>query len=109
MIQKEGGTIKLIEKVTQAAQEMVAEASILPREPCPITELIMGTGCSGSDPTSGVAANPVIGELSDYLVTLGATSILSETPEFIGAEHILSKRAKKRPWSVTGFWKLLPL
>ena len=46
------------------------------------------------DPTSGLAANPTIGELSDRLVDLGATSILSETTEFIGAEHILARRGK---------------
>ena len=53
----------------------------------------LGTECGGSDPTSGLAANPLIGELSDKLVDLGATSILSETTEFIGAEHILARRA----------------
>lgn len=67
---------------------------MLQREPCPVTELIVGTECGGSDPTSGLAANVLVGEMSDRLVALGATSILSETTEFIGAEHILAARAK---------------
>ena len=76
------------------AKEMVQEASLLRREEFPISELIVGTECGGSDPTSGLAANPVVGELSDRMVDLGGTSILSETTEFIGAEHILAKRGK---------------
>ena len=56
------------------------------REECDMSKLIVGTECGGSDPTSGPAANPTIGELSDRLVDLGATSILSETTEFIGAD-----------------------
>ncbi len=70
---------------------MAQEASLLRKEEFPISELILGTECGGSDPTSGLAANPLIGELSDKLVDLGATSILSETTEFIGAEHILAR------------------
>jgi altronate dehydratase large subunit len=58
-----------------------------------MSELILGTECGGSDPTSGLAANPLIGKLSDLLVADGGTSILSETTEFIGAEHILAARA----------------
>jgi altronate dehydratase large subunit len=94
IIQRDGGTISLIEKATRAAREMVVAASMLRREEFPITELILATECGGSDPTSGIAANPVIGELSDLLVEMGATSILSETTEFIGAEEILAARAK---------------
>lgn len=93
IIQKEGGTLKTVERATRAARAMVAEASLLQREPIPVSELIVGTECGGSDPTSGLAANVLVGELSDRLVDLGATTILSETTEFIGAEHILAKRA----------------
>jgi len=56
--------------------------------------LIIGTECGGSDPTSGLASNPLIGELSDRIVAHGGTSILSETTELIGAEHLLAERAK---------------
>ena len=96
IIRQEGGTIKTIDKLVRSARDMVIEASTLRREEFPLSELILGTECGGSDPTSGIAANPVIGELSDMLVRLGGTSILSETPELMGAEHILAKRAKNR-------------
>ncbi|AXU84152.1 carbohydrate hydrolase [Clostridium sp. HMSC19D02] len=93
VIQEEHGTLKTIEKAVRYAREMAQEASLLRKEEFPISKLILGTECGGSDPTSGLAANPLIGELSDKLVDLGATSILSETTEFIGAEHILARRA----------------
>lgn len=94
IIQENGGTIKTIEKAVRAGRKMAEDASMLQRVEVPISELIVGTECGGSDPTSGLAANVLIGELSDRLVKLGSTSILSETTEFIGAEHILAKRAK---------------
>ena len=93
-IQESGGTIKAIEKAVKFAEDMVREASLVQREKVDISHLIVGTNCGGSDPTSGLASNPVVGDLSDRLVDLGATSILSETTEFIGAEHILARRAK---------------
>ncbi|WP_434632393.1 UxaA family hydrolase [Thermoanaerobacterium thermosaccharolyticum] len=96
IIQEEGGTLKAIEKGVRLAKNLTQEASMLKREEFPISELIVGTECGGSDPTSGLASNPLVGELSDRLVKLGATSILSETTEFIGAEHILARRAKNK-------------
>ena len=94
IIQENGGTIATIEKAVRAGRKMAQEASKLQREEFDISNLIIGTECGGSDPTSGLASNVLIGELSDNLVNLGSTSILSETTEFIGAEHILAKRAK---------------
>lgn len=93
IIQEVGGTLKAVDIAVRYAKEMAAEASLLQKKEFPMSELIVGTECGGSDPTSGLAANPVIGELSDRLVKDGGTSILSETTEFIGAEHILAKRA----------------
>jgi altronate dehydratase large subunit len=94
IIQQEGGTIKAAEKGVRYAKQLVQDASAVQRIQVSVSELMLGTECGGSDPTSGIAANPLVGSLSDRLVELGATSILSETPEFIGAEHILAKRAK---------------
>lgn len=94
IIQENGGTITTIERAVRAGRKMAQEASKLQREEFPISELIVGTECGGSDPTSGLASNVLIGELSDRLVALGSTSIFSETTEFIGAEHILAARAK---------------
>lgn len=94
VIQEEDGTIKAIEKATKYAKEFAVEASMVRREEFPISELIMGTECGGSDPTSGLASNVLIGNLSDKMVENGGTTVLSETTEFIGAEHILARRAK---------------
>ncbi len=94
IIQEAGGTLKTVERGVLLAEEMVAQAALLKREPVSMSELIVGTECGGSDPTSGIAANPLVGRLSDLLVELGATSILSETTEFIGAEHILARRCR---------------
>ena len=93
IIQEAGGTLKAVDMAVRYAKEMVEEAFLLQKEEFPISELIVGTECGGSDPTSGLAANVVIGQLSDLLVKAGGTSILSETTEFIGAEHLLARRA----------------
>ena len=92
IIQECGGTLKTVERAVRAAKEMAAEASLARREACLVRELIVGTECGGSDPTSGLASNPLIGEMSDRIAVMGGTSILSETTEFIGAEHILARR-----------------
>ena len=96
IIQENGGTISTVEKAVRAAKEMAQEASLLQKEEFDFSELIIGTECGGSDPTSGLAANVLIGEMSDRMVELGGTSILSETTEFIGAEHILARRGKTK-------------
>lgn len=94
IIQEVGGTLKAVEKAVRYANQMVAEASLERRELFPVSELIIGTECGGSDPTSGLASNPLVGEFCNKIIEAGATAILSETTEFIGAEHILAKRAK---------------
>lgn len=92
-IQEEGGTLKTIEKAVRAAREMAAEAGMQQKEEFPISELLLGIECGGSDATSGIAANPAVGNLSDRLVDAGATSIMSESIEWIGGEHVLARRA----------------
>lgn len=93
IIQGAGGTLKAVEQGVRMAREMVERASREVRVPCDLSSIILGTECGGSDPTSGLAANPLVGMVSDWFVERGATSILSETPELIGAEHILARRA----------------
>ena len=92
VIQDEGGTVQTICKAVQLAQQMVAEASASRPEEVDISELMLGIECGGSDATSGLVANPVMGHVSDTLVDCGGTSMFSETPEIIGAEHILAQR-----------------
>lgn len=95
-IQEEGGTLKTIEKAVRAAREMASEAGKQQKELFDISELFLGIECGGSDATSGIASNPAVGELSDLLVDYGATSMMSESIEWIGAEHVVAKRAASR-------------
>ncbi|MDY4696997.1 UxaA family hydrolase [Selenomonas sp. WCA-380-WT-3B 3/] len=92
-IQEEGGTLKTIEKAVRAAREMAAEAGQQQKEAFPMSEFLMGIECGGSDATSGIASNPAVGNLSDRLIDLGASTIMSESIEWIGGEHVLARRA----------------
>ncbi len=94
VIQEVGGTKKTISLGRRIVKEMLAHAAGLRREPIPVRELILGTECGGSDFTSGLSSNPGLGVACDLLLAEGGTVILSETPELIGAEHLLAKRAK---------------
>ena len=96
IIQECGGTLNTIKMAVKEGLQMESAASSQRREECDISELIIGTKCGGSDPTSGLSSNVLIGEISDRIVDMGGTSILTETPEMIGAEHILASRAQTR-------------
>jgi altronate dehydratase large subunit len=88
-----GSTIKAIEEGVRIAVSMVKKCSAQRRQPAPVSSLILGVECGGSDFSSGISGNPAIGSAADRLLDQGGTVILSETPEIIGAEHILAKRA----------------
>jgi len=91
-IQEEGGTLRAVEKGTRMVRRMSEEMSREKRRSADVSELIVSTECGGSDWTSGIAANPSVGAAMDRIVEEGGTVILSETTEFIGAEHLLAKR-----------------
>lgn len=95
-IQDVGGVAKTVDRATAVLKEMLPEVNRARREPIPVSELILGTECGGSDGNSGVTANPALGIASDLLVAAGGTTILGETPEIYGAEHILTRRAVNR-------------
>ena len=76
--------------------ELIDYAAGFTREPVPVSELVIGMKCGGSDGLSGITANPVIGRVSDMLVARGGTSILTEVPEMFGAEDILLARCRTR-------------
>jgi len=92
-IQDEGGAARTAQRGAAIAAELLAQTRHAQRTPIPLAELIMGLECGGSDAWSGVTANPALGIASDLLVAAGGTAILSETSEFIGAEHLLAARA----------------
>lgn len=92
-IQKLGGASRAIQAGIDMAQKLAIKISSLQRQPADISEAVMAIKCGGSDATSGMASNCVIGYVADKLVDLSATVIFGETTEFIGAEHIIARRA----------------
>ncbi|MEK3786756.1 UxaA family hydrolase [Paenibacillus sp. FSL K6-1230] len=74
-------------------KEIFAEVQQDRREPVPLSELKIGLKCGGSDGLSGITANPLLGQLSDYMAAQGGTTVLTEVPEMFGAETILMERA----------------
>jgi altronate dehydratase large subunit len=105
-IQAEGGTNNTVTKGKQLTEKLLEEAAGVKRELVDISELILGTKCGSSDTLSGLTANPALGIACDLLVAEGGTAMISETPEMLGAEHILARRAanddvKKRIWEIT--------
>ncbi|MCD6303209.1 MAG: UxaA family hydrolase [Anaerolineae bacterium] len=93
MVQEDGGTPGCIEKGVPIVQKMVEEASKLKRETIPLSELILGCECGGSDAFSGLTANPSLGIAADKLIAEGGTAIFSETTEMLGCEKVLARRA----------------
>lgn len=74
--------------------ELVARAEQDRREPVPLSELVIGLKCGGSDGFSGVTANPLVGRIADAVAAQGGTPVLTEIPEIFGAERILMARAQ---------------
>ena len=88
-----GGIRAATERGAAAAAAYLRSAQDARREPVPLSAIVLGTECGGSDACSGISGNPALGVVSDLLVAEGGTSILSETTELIGAEHLLAERA----------------
>ncbi len=93
-MQDVGGTTKTIEAACQLVAEMLPRVNDTRRESVPLSELILGTNCGGSDGNSGITANPALGVASDMIVAAGGTVILGETTEIYGAEQLLTRRAR---------------
>lgn len=92
-IQDAGGTIKAIEKGKIVAKKLYEEIEKVPRVDVPLSELIVGVKCGGSDATSGLCSNPALGKAADQLIEEGGTIVMGETTEIIGAEHIVAEKA----------------
>jgi len=92
VVQKAGATAAVNEGV-RLARAMVGEASKIKREEFDDSHLMLGVKCGGSDTTSGLASNPAAGATCDLLLDNGGTCVFGETTEFLGAEHILARRA----------------
>ena len=92
-IQATGGTRATVEKGVSIVRDMAEAANAVTRAPAPISHLCVALQCGGSDGYSGITANPALGVASDMIVAHGGTTILAETPEVYGAEHLLTRRA----------------
>ncbi len=93
VIQDAGDSLRAIEIGTRHARKLRQAASREGRREIPVSELVIGLNCGGSDTTSGLIANPALGIASDKLVAQGGSSILTEVTELLGTEHILARRA----------------
>jgi len=90
--QKEGTENELLAQAIKQTFLALVEVDKETRKPAPLSKLVVGLECGGSDGFSGISANPAIGHTSDLLVALGGTSILSEFPELCGVEQELINR-----------------
>ena len=92
-IQGSGGTSKTVQQGITIVEELVMEARKYHRTEISAAHLFLGLECGGSDAYSGISANPALGHTSDLLVSCGGTTVLPETPEIYGAEHLLMRGA----------------
>lgn len=83
-----------VEEAVKIMEELAVAAGQKTRTPQPVSKLVIGMKCGGSDGLSGITANPTVGQFSDYLTGNGGTTILTEVPEMFGAETILMDRAR---------------
>src|SRR5215216_3128055 len=93
-IQEVGGTQAAIQQGLKEVERMLPEVNAAAREECSVSEIVLGVKCGGSDGFSGISANPSLGRAADLLVRSGGTVLITEVPEFCGAEHLLAYRAK---------------
>ncbi|MHA6344241.1 UxaA family hydrolase [Roseivivax sp. CAU 1761] len=92
-MQDVGGSRSAVRRALELLRPIAAAANADRRSTQPVSKLVLGMQCGGSDGFSGITCNPALGHASDLLVAAGGTSILSETPEIYGAEHLLIARA----------------
>ncbi len=92
-IQNLGGIAKTVDAGAAAVLELAKRANDARRTSQPISKLILAMNCGGSDGASGITANPALGVASDLIVRAGGITVLAETTEIYGAEHLLTRRA----------------
>jgi altronate hydrolase len=95
-LQTSGGTPGILAAARREIARFFEQAAAESRVPVPASKIVLGLNCGGSDSFSGITANPALGFCSDLLAEIGGTSVLAETPEIFGAEHLLVRRARNR-------------
>jgi altronate hydrolase len=93
-VQSEGGTEATVLKGLSLIEKMLPEVNRAERTDRPVSEIVLGLKCGGSDGFSGLSANPALGVATDLLIDRRGTAIITEVPEFCGAEHVFAWRAK---------------
>ncbi|WP_134684355.1 UxaA family hydrolase [Brevibacillus migulae] len=91
-IQDVGGSVKAITKGLELARKLLADIEQTPITETSLSEIAVGVKCGGSDATSGLCSNPALGRAADQILEAGGTIVMSETPEIIGAEHLVAAR-----------------
>jgi len=76
-----------------AIEKLVVHAAKTARSACPVSDLVIGLKCGGSDAFSGITANPLVGTIADRVIAMGGSAVLTEVPEMFGAETLLMARA----------------
>ncbi|GHH97836.1 UxaA family hydrolase [Neobacillus kokaensis] len=92
-IQDTGGTINAIQTGIKIAKQLSNDIQKIEEVDVPLSELILGVKCGGSDATSGLCSNPALGKAADVLLAQGGTIVMGETTEIIGAEHLVAQSA----------------
>jgi len=96
-IQQSGGSRRTVERGLEMVEKLLPVANKVRRRSVPISNLVVGTKCGGSDRWSGVTANPAVGTAADLFVKAGAAVLLPEIPELQGAAMVdLAQRARTR-------------
>ena len=86
--------IKLLELGLRKGASLIRKISKIKREKFSVSNLSIGLECGRSDPSSGLVANPIMGLIADRLIDFGGSAVIGETIEWLGAEHLLEKRAR---------------
>ncbi|MCM3569005.1 galactarate dehydratase [Neobacillus mesonae] len=92
-LQDQSGFMSMVQSIMEMAEERLIKLNRRKRETCPVSDLVIGLQCGGSDAFSGVTANPAVGYAADLLVRAGATVLFSEVTEVRDAIHLLTPRA----------------
>lgn len=95
-IDKEGSYNAVLDKGIRIAQKMVTDAALIKRQPFDLSHITLSIKCGGSDTTSALSSNPVVGWVADSIVNSGGRAIFTETAELIGAEQVMAKRAANK-------------
>jgi altronate hydrolase len=93
-IQEHGGTKSSVAKGKEIIRELKSQITEVPRIKMQWKDLVLGSECGGSDATSGLVGNPVVGKVYDKLVAAGGTAIFEETVELMGLKKLVASRGK---------------